>query len=262
MSETTERNPNSALYWYPRIDGVAGDLPVSVPETEFVEYEFTDSFKLIDGEVPETLPWGEFVAAAREVGWPAFIRTDQKSVKHAGPGAYRAEEPDDVPTIVAVLTDHHVKAQRHPAALMVREFVDINSLFRAFDGLPIGRELRVFATPDEAICEHFYWPEGAIEDGRGTPTTMDGERELSEDEWRQKLSILSKISLGDREHLRVAATDAALALNTAGAVPEDTVWSVDFAQDADGDWWLIDAALAEDSWHPDDCPIPTEDTSE
>jgi hypothetical protein len=26
-------------------------------------------------------------------------------------------------------------------------------------------------------------------------------------------------------------------------------WSVDFAKDRDGKWWLIDIALAEQSWH-------------
>lgn len=250
-TRTVQYNPNSALYWYPRIDGVSSDLPVSVPETTFVEYEFTESFQLINAEVPNSLPWGEFVEAAEDIGWPAFVRTDQKSVKHAGPGAYRAEEPDDLPTILAVLTDYHVKSNRHPAALMVREFVDINAKFRAFDGLLIGRELRVFATEDGVLCDHFYWPEDAIEDGRGTPTTVDGDRELSGDEWRQMLNELSEVRDDDLDDLHVAATDAALALNVAGDVEEGTAWSVDFAQDTDGDWWLIDAALAEDSWHPE-----------
>lgn len=252
--EQTRINPNSALYWYPRIETVAEDLAVSVPETQFVEYDFFESFGLLDGDVPDTLPWGEFVAAARDVGWPAFVRTDQKSVKHAGPGAYRADEPDDVPTTVAVLTDYHVKQQRNPAALMVREFVDINALFRAFDGLAIGRELRVFATPATAVCEHFYWPAEAIENGRGTPTTMDGDRALDEQEWRDKLDVLANISLGDREHLRTTATKIADSLSDGTAVPDGVSWSIDFAQDTDGDWWCIDAALAEDSWHPDDCP--------
>lgn len=261
MSETTQINPNSAVYWYPRIEGVAPDLPVQVPESEFVRYDFIDSIHILEGEVPESLPWGEFTDAAREVGWPAFVRTDQKSVKHAGPGAYRAEEPDDIPTIVATLTDYHVKSNRHPGALMFREFVDINARFRAFDGLPIGRELRMFATPNEALCEHFYWPAEAIEDGRGTPTTMDGERELAGDGWREKLSVLSDISVGDREHLRVVATETVAALNAGETVSDGTAWSVDFAEDTDGNWWLIDAALAEDSWHPDDCTIATEEQS-
>lgn len=250
-TEPESMNPNSALYWYPRIDSVATDLPVSVPETVFVEYDFMESIQLMEGEMPDSLPWGEFVGAARDIGWPVFVRTDQKSVKHAGPGAYRAEEPDDIPTNLAVLTDHHVKANRHPAALMVREFIDINALFCAFDGLPIGREFRVFATPESVLCDHFYWPGEAISDGRGTPTSMDGEKELGESEWRQKLEVLENIQEDERADLHVAATDAALSLNTAGEMPEDTAWSVDFAQDREGDWWLIDAALAEDSWHPD-----------
>lgn len=247
----TQLNPNSALYWYPTIEQVAADLPVAVPETTFVEYEFTESFPLIEGVVPDALPWGEFVTAAREIGWPVFVRTDQKSVKHAGPGAYRAEEPDDIPTVLAVLTDHHVKANRHPAALMVREFIDINARFRAFDGLPIGRELRVFASPSAVLCDHFYWPATAIADGRGTPTTMDGGRDLDPEEWRQHLAVLSEIGDAERAPLHDAATTVAEALNADPKLTADTVWSMDFAEDQAGDWWLLDAALATDSWHPD-----------
>lgn len=32
---------------------------------------------------------------------------------------------------------------------------------------------------------------------------------------------------------------------------QDRAWSVDFARDETGDWWLIDMAVAADSWHPD-----------
>jgi hypothetical protein len=31
-------------------------------------------------------------------------------------------------------------------------------------------------------------------------------------------------------------------------------WSVDFALGENGIWYLIDMALAKDSWHPADCP--------
>jgi hypothetical protein len=247
----TRLNPNSALYWQPRIDAVADELPVSVPESTFVEYDFTESFGLLDEHPDADLPWGEFVVAVETIGRPAFLRTDQKSVKHAGPGAYRAEEPNDIPTILATLTDYHVKANRHPAALMVREWVDINALFRAFDGLKIGREYRVFATPDGVECTHFYWPAGAIAEGRGTPTTLDGEV-LAESAWREHLDVLNHLDDDACDRLHDAATAVATALDADR--PEETAWSVDFAEDSDGEWWVLDAALAEDSWHPDDCP--------
>ena len=35
-----------------------------------------------------------------------------------------------------------------------------------------------------------------------------------------------------------------------GAVLNDS-WSIDFAKDSEGRWWLIDMALAEQSWHPE-----------
>ena len=30
-------------------------------------------------------------------------------------------------------------------------------------------------------------------------------------------------------------------------------WSVDFAMTIQGNWYLIDMAVAQDSWHPEDC---------
>lgn len=253
-SDTTDDlNPNSALYWMPRIAATLHDLPVRFPRTEFVEYDFRESLGLMDAEVPEALPWGEFITACERVEWPAFVRTDQKSVKHAGPGAYRATEPNDLPTILAVLTDHHAKAMRRPDALMVREWVDIESRFRAFDGLPIGREFRVFATPDECLCEHFYWPERAIEEThRGPPTTLDGERELAGEEWRERLAGL-RTTGGASSELAETAVKIATALNRDLPTDDTVAWSVDFAQDTAGQWWCIDAALAADSWHPEDC---------
>lgn len=243
-------NPNSALYWYPKLEGCASEFDAALPESEFVRYEFMESFGLIDGAVPDALPWEEFVQTVESIGYPAFLRTDQKSVKHAGPGAYKATEPDDIPTILAVLTDHHVKANRHPAALMVREFVDINAAFRAFDGLPIGRELRVFASPNGPECEHFYWPPEAIDDGRGEPVSMDGEA-MEDGRWRSLLGKLTNIPAPTVETLRDDAVTATSRLNNADSVPDNAAWSVDFAEDTDGKWWLIDVALAEDSWHPE-----------
>ncbi len=80
---------------------------------------------------------------------------------------------------------------------------------------------------------------------------MDGETEYSDAEWREKLDVLANTDSDGLDDLYAATVDVALALNTAGTVNDDTSWSVDFAQDTDGECWLIDAALAEKSWHPD-----------
>jgi len=45
-----------------------------------------------------------------------------------------------------------------PAAFMVREFLDLDASFKAFGGLPIAREWRIFASPEKVICYHPYWP--------------------------------------------------------------------------------------------------------
>jgi D-alanine-D-alanine ligase-like ATP-grasp enzyme len=44
-------------------------------------------------------------------------------------------------------------------------------------------------------------------------------------------------------------TLSAMALKAVQAIGEHC-WSVDFAQDEAGKWWLIDMARAESSWHP------------
>lgn len=79
---------------------------------------------------------------------------------------------------------------------------------------------------------------------------MEEKAELPEDEWRQKLDAHSSVRDSDWDDLHAAATTWRWH-DAAGEVTEDTAWSVDFAEDRDGNWWLIDAALVEDSWHSD-----------
>lgn len=252
---TDEFNPNSALYWYPKIDRVADDIAVNVPETEFVEYDHMDALPLIEGETSQSLPWDGFVDAVDDVGMPAFVRTDQKSVKHAGPSAFRVDEHDDIPTVVATLTDFHAMAHRFPAALMVREWIDIRATFRAFDGMKIGTEFRIFANSDSELCDHFYWPRNAIEEGRGSPTTLDGEDELTRQSWTQRLHKAKAIHDADWDALYQAARVIADSLNAGPHIADTRAWSIDVAMDTDGDWWVIDAALARDSWHPEGCSV-------
>jgi hypothetical protein len=62
--------------------------------------------------------------------------------------------------------------------------------------------------------------------------------------WREKLAVFS--AEPDAETLQTLSD---MALKAARAIGEHC-WSVDFAQDEAGKWWLIDMARAESSWHP------------
>ena len=118
-------------------------------------------------------------------------------------------------------------------AFMVREYLSIPATFTAFGGLPIGREWRFFADQQGILCSHFYWPSDAFDRQPGLPAS-----------WRTDLaSTSSRLSQYDQASLSEMAARAACTIGY-GA------WSVDFALDANGKWWLIDMATAERSWHP------------
>lgn len=230
MNTLTPVDPNSALIWLPAI--VAAGLPV--PRTEIVNFSPTALYPILDGQEPEAEFSIETIqAACRRIGYPAFLRTDLSSAKHDGPRAYRVECENDVWRCVYLTFESNalkdLACQNH--AFLVREFLDISSIFSAFSGLPIGREWRIFANQETVLCEHFYWPQMAFDRQPGLPET-----------WKEDLERLSDQREGLEDLKRMA-------LSAAQAVGQGA-WSVDFAQDAAGKWWLIDMALAGSSWHP------------
>lgn len=232
-------NPNSALYWFPRIRH--GNLPV--PRTKFVDIEFMKLINILDGE---RIPYADEVmghldANAVEIGYPVFIRSDHASAKHDGPSAYRAEKKEDLPSVLYQTVEDNAMKDFLPQALMVRSWLDLEAPFKAFGGLPIAREWRLFATKDKVVCSHFYWAEEAIQfwGGRVDEPTF----------WKRDLAkIAEPLSVDEQVLLK------ALAMRAATVCTAAPCWSVDFARDREGKWWLIDMAIAQSSWHPEDCP--------
>lgn len=97
------------------------------------------------------------------------------------------------------------------------------------------KERRYFVSGAEIRCHHPYWPEEAFLD------------HTNEGDWREKLADLNHESAEEIERLSGYA-------RLIGAVlPEDS-WSVDFAKTKDGKWYLIDMALAHESYHWPNCP--------
>ena len=233
-------NPNSALYWLPATRDVAANYAeVHVPQTEIIRFDFMESLGVLEGERPEALPYSKLEAAARDLGWPAFLRTDLSSAKDEGMSAIRVTGPDSVPGVVSRLMHDTAEKTMRPAAFLVREWIDIESTFEAFGGLPIGVEFRVTATPDRHLCTHYYWPQEKIRKA-SVPANVVESRQ-------------SDLAAAPRPPwLGAAAQTAAAAANARGGVDDpQRAWSVDFARDETGDWWLIDMALATDAWHPE-----------
>lgn len=234
-------NANSALCWFPRIEQAG--LPV--PRSEFVAYDHMAAVGMFEDGSPYPA-WADMLleVCARIVkvgGPPAFIRTDLSSAKHSSPTAYRVDTLLPKGTgqgICDAIIDNEMKHMFGPSpqAIMVREWLNLEAPFVAFGGLPIAREWRLFASRKGVTAEYFYWPEEAIKFWRGSVETPD---------WRERLAELSQPP-AELVALRGMAQRAATACAFA-----DEEWSVDFAHDTAGKWWLIDMAIGKDSWRPD-----------
>jgi hypothetical protein len=227
---------NSATFWFPKI--YAAGLPV--PKTVFIPYDYKKILPIFDGlDCAEyDRLWHEVKAAAEKMGLPCFLRSDVTSAKHQGPKAYKIENIDNLnDQLGGTLEETELKTFMHyqkPKALMVREWLNLDSSFTAFNGLAISREWRVFADSLHVLCAHPYWPEEAI---KGHTTDPDWKKKLNE---LQAISPPTLISMGEK------------AIAAAQAVGGGT-WSVDYAQDISEKWWLTDMALAEDSYHWSGC---------
>ena len=237
-------NKNSALIWLPKIE--ATGLPV--PKTVTVPYEHEQIVTFLEGggdksnldSLRETI-----ALACTEIGYPCFLRTDLASAKHMGPGWYLATGPEDLNRVILRTVEDNEKKfwfesmvkGGGPQAFMVRQFLDLDHSFTAFRGLPISREWRMFAGPDGLICGHPYWPKESIEFWEGTETPRDWESRLAEHH-------------REPDNFKELTDMAVQAVKACGGGE----WSVDFAMDKSGKWWLIDMALKEDSWHWPGCP--------
>ncbi len=227
----------SALYWFPRIHQAG--LPV--PETSFFPYSHHEVVPVFEGEKSAEFERLAVLLAGfvKSQNRALFLRTDKASAKHEGPRAYRLDPNVDARrAIYQTLEDSELKFWTEEAAqaLMLRPFLELESPFEAFRGLPISREWRFFADADRVLCAHPYWPVGALEGNVNEEQYPD---------WRAALEALHE-SPPEYAELESMAIEAA---RVCGAF----AWSVDFCRDVTGKWWLLDMAPMAVSWHWPGC---------
>jgi hypothetical protein len=223
-------------WWFPRIE--AAGLPV--PRTVMVETA-AELGAWLEGERADGD--GAFLVAMRAavaaIGTPCFLRTGHTSAKHDWTDTCHL--PDDRPGTL----EAHVSAivefsylAGFPAVLphdvwAVRKLLDTEPLFRAFRGMPITREFRVFVRDDDVEHVQPYWPPDAI---------LDPDRH----DWRKRLAQASRLDVDD-DNYRLGEL-----AGMASAAVGGGYWSVDLLQDRRGEWWLTDMAEGDRSfrWQP------------
>lgn len=230
-------DPNSMLNWYPRIK----DLEIPQPRTVMIDvrdvlqtYDEGDAeaiMDLVDKSKGEIRKLGG--------GYPLFLRTDKLSGKHDWSRTCFVKTEKDLQSNIVGLIEASYNCDiigRPVEALVFREYIKMDSAFRAFGGLPISRERRYFVECGKVICHHPYWPEGAIEFYKW----MQVEEPFA---WKEALKLLNTES---KTEIGLLSTYASQVSNVL-----EGYWSVDFCRAANRIWYLIDCALGGDSWHPE-----------
>lgn len=225
--------------WWP----VLKNLDIPMPKTVLMPLEREETIALAcmvenEGVIPDELR-SRILENADKIGYPLFLRTDQTSCKHSWESTCHVESSTDLLNRINNLIDESscLGLLGLPTyGLAFREFLEMDSKFTAFDGMPVSPERRYFAEGRKILCHHHYWIQDAIE-FRGRPKP---------DNWEKILAEMNAESKEEIEHLSAFAEEISYYLTKCigGA------WSIDFCKGKDGTWYFIDCAPSELSWHP------------
>lgn len=227
----------SMCFWWDKVKHLDIPMPKSVivpfDKSTQKAYDRLDEARLVQGGMVERL--------LKEIDkYPVFIRTDQSSAKHSWVKSCFVESREFLEDNLYRILEFNLTCDMMglPAtAFIVREYIPMAEVFKAFSDMPVNPERRYFIDGGKVICHHAYWIEAAIEAGHH-------KTELPAD-WKSILSIANRE--GDYEITFLTKQ----ANKIAGVM--DGFWSVDFCRGADGKWYFIDMAVGEKSWHPEDC---------
>lgn len=246
MWDINEFKQASLLYWFPKLEALVQKKKgcILIPETKIVDLSsnMSDLYDYLDGKGDPSFlenicaKISEHIAALG--GAPAFLRTDHTSGKHSYLETCFLPSMDikTIASHVAALIEDSAMKDLPIKALVVRKFIEPYPGFTAFHGLPITRERRYFVKDEQVLCHHPYWPQDAI---RFWGTIAPPNK------WEDMLESLNAEPEEERKLLTAMACEVSKAILG--------YWSVDFMQAASGDWYLIDMAPGNLSWHPQNC---------
>lgn len=225
-------NKSSLLYWYPKIK----NLDIPQPKTEIIVLTDKELNTTYNEQIPKSLLKKTEKVIAREFQLPVFIRTDLSSAKHYWERSCFYDGTNELWKHLWEIIEFNLCADLMGLpfkALVVREFILMDSRFIAFRGnMPVNPERRYFIDKGKVLCRHPYWFEGAI-------------LYPNLENWKK---VLREINTEDKQEIKLLTNYAQKVAKVLSGF-----WSVDFCKAKDEKWILIDCALGERSWHPEDC---------
>ena len=229
---------NSMLYWFPKIK----NLGIPFPETiiQKVSKNGWELASIIDGDFSSIKDdWNDILASARKIGFPLFMRTDEFSSKHNWDNTCYVPNEESLQAHIITLVDDSLATGMiglPVRAFVFRKYVQMATIFTAFyHHTPINPEVRFFIKDGKVDCHHWYWVTKAIEEG--TP-----QKKLPH-KWKKALTEV---------RLRTEKQEIPLLTEYAEKIAKEFpgFWSVDFCQALNGQWFLIDMAQGNVSYHP------------
>lgn len=234
-------DPASAFWWYPKVK----DLDIPQPRTILVEAGFDSLETFADHNTKDDIPESAYMAA-REIGYPLFMRTDLSSAKHDWKNSCLVERESDLAKHMAAVAYFNFCMGLRPRGWMFRELLPLEHDFEVFEFMPCSTEWRVFVNGGNVECFHPYWEAETILEWYGGDTrTRKSFRPFAvpPDGWEEMLA--GRYGEVPNEVLAAAGTVG----RTLGGA-----WSVDMAKHVDGTWYLTDMAPAGMSYHKPGCP--------
>lgn len=230
-SDPYEELKNSMGYWYPLLQ----QIRMRTPKTVLVHSDIDLNEYLESEKDSAFVTFIERLQTACQYlgnGEPVFLRTAQTSDKHSWNYTCYVRDYKKIQSNVMHLVESSVMANIagmpwNTNIWAVRQMLPVKKHFEAFDGMPITTEYRMFIKDGKTQCMHEYWPDEAFED---------------EKQKQQRLGVYKDI---DTSKLRMMSDYVARYFHD--------YWSVDFLLSEDGQWYCIDMAVGDRSYHDPSC---------
>lgn len=228
-------NHSSLLYWFPKIK----ELDIPQPRTEILKLSMEELKHLHNERLPHTVTNKVQKIIDTKFTLPVFLRTDYASDKHRWERSCFYNGSNKLWEQIYNIIEFNLCCDMMGlpfTAIAIREYIKMESGFTAFAGnLPISKERRYFIRDGKVIEKYPYWPVEAIESSPFHPKNND---------WRD---ILKKLNTETEKEVKLLTGYAEKVASVL-----DGYWSVDFCKAKDGRWILIDMAMGERSWRPND----------
>lgn len=229
---------SSFIYWYPKIKG-----KMDTPKSIIIPFTSEDGNKILNDDTNALCDLCDtIIHELREnnIKFPIFFKTDYYAAKWYWSDSCFIESKEDLgKNILYLLTMNQEDDDRPINALVFKQYIQTETKFFAFNGMPVCKERRYFIENKKVLCHHPYWEQESIEFFN----------EDYPENWEELLNTINIETSTEVEYLTHAAE------RFAELIDDNGYFSVDFMQGIGNTWYVIDCAEGHKSYHNEDCEV-------